>query len=93
MSRFCQSCGMPLHQDPRHGGTHSNGSRSGDYCSYCYANGAFTDPGFTVREMQAFCFEKLKEQGVSQPIAWLLTRHVPRLKRWRNPAAARQAMH
>jgi hypothetical protein len=93
MNRFCQSCGMPLSQDPKHGGTHSNGSRSGAYCSYCYANGEFTDPAISAQNMQYSCFEKLQEKGLWRPLAWLLTRNVPRLKRWKDPEAARQVMH
>ena len=41
--QFCQSCGIPLTDENR--ATNANGSRSEDYCMYCYKNGAFT-PGF-----------------------------------------------
>jgi Putative zinc ribbon domain len=33
---------MPLKQDPKGGGTNANGSKSDRYCSYCYADGRFT---------------------------------------------------
>jgi hypothetical protein len=45
MNRFCQSCGMPMKKDPGNGGTDSDGTKSADYCSYC-----FKDGGFTTRE-------------------------------------------
>lgn len=81
---FCQSCGMPMSQDPAGGGTLADGSRTQEYCSYCFQDGAFFQPDLTAREMQAFCIEKMKEQGMSHWWAWLLTRGIPRLRRW-NP--------
>lgn len=81
-SKFCQSCGMLMSKDPQHGGTNRDGTKSVDYCSYCYIDGAFTFKG-NVKEMQAFCKEKMIEQGSSKFIAWLFTRSIPRLTRWR----------
>lgn len=40
--RYCQSCGMPMGQTDALYGTEADGSKSGDYCHYCYAEGAFT---------------------------------------------------
>ena len=85
MNQFCQSCGMPLSKDPKHGGSNADGSTNPEYCSYCYANGVFMNPDFTAQQMQAFCVEKMQEQGVIKPLAWLLTRGIPRLKRWKTP--------
>jgi len=45
MNRFCQSCGMPMKKDPRGGGTDADGTRSPEYCSYCYQDGTFPSPG------------------------------------------------
>jgi hypothetical protein len=82
--KFCQSCGMPFKQDPGKGGTEANGSRSKMYCSYCYQNGKFTSPELdTAKKMQEFCIEKMKEQGMSKITAWLFTRGIPRLERWK----------
>lgn len=83
MNKFCQSCGMPLNKDPQRGGTNSDGSKSPDYCSYCYVNGAFTTPDMTPKQMQSLCIDKLKERGMPKPFAWLLTRNIPTLKRWK----------
>ena len=82
MNRICQSCGMPLKQDPELGGTNADGSRSPDYCSYCYRNGVFTQPDLTPKGMQTFCIDKMKELGYPRPVGWLMTRSIPRLKRW-----------
>ncbi|MGL4768035.1 MAG: zinc ribbon domain-containing protein [Formosimonas sp.] len=54
MSKFCQSCGMPLNlhgQDVR--GTEANGAPSATLCSYCYQNGAYVEPNITFEQMKA----------------------------------------
>jgi len=83
MNKFCQSCGMPMKKDPEGGGNNSDGSKNLEYCSLCYQNGAFFNTEFTAQEMQAFCIEKMKEQGTPGFIAWLFTRNIPNLKRWK----------
>ena len=83
--KFCQSCGMPMNKDPHGGGTNSDGSQTTEYCSYCYVNGDFTSPEITTaKEMQRFCIGKMKEMGMPGFMAWLLTRNIPKLKRWRS---------
>ncbi len=74
-----------MHKDPKNGGSNADGSTNAEYCSYCYANGVFTSPDCTAQQMQAFCVEKMQEQGAIKPLAWLLTRGIPRLKRWKAP--------
>lgn len=84
MKKICQSCGMPLKSDPEKGGTEKDGSKSAKYCSYCYKDGEFKSPEIdTPEKMQVFCIEKMKEQGMSKPMAWLFTRGIPRLERWK----------
>lgn len=83
MKKICQSCAMPLSNDPIGRGTNSDGTISDEYCSYCYERGQFKKPDFTAKQMQDFCMEKLRERGALKPFAWLLTRGIPRLKRWR----------
>ena len=82
MDRNCQSCGMPLKKDPAQGGTDAGGNRSEMYCSFCYQDGLFIQDDFTAEEMQVFCIERMKEAGFPASIAWLMTRHIPKLKRW-----------
>jgi hypothetical protein len=74
---------MPMAKDPQHGGSNANGSKNETYCSYCYANGAFTFNG-TVEEFQEFCRQKMIESGHSRFLAWLFTRGMKRLGRWKN---------
>ena len=82
-NKFCQSCGMPIKKDPQQGGTNKDGTKNLTYCSYCYQNGDFTFKG-TAKDMQHFCKEKMVEQGSSKFMAWLFTRNIPRLERWKN---------
>ena len=79
----CQSCSMPLKKDPQQGGTNADGSKSNTYCSYCFANGKFTQPDWTVEQMQAFVKEKMKEMGFPGFLAGLMTKGIPKLERWK----------
>lgn len=82
MSDLCQSCGMPMKKDPERGGTEFDGSKSTEYCSYCYQNSTFTQPDFTAQDMQEFCIGKMKEMGFPKPLGWVFTRNIPKLRRW-----------
>ncbi len=84
MAAMCQSCGMPLNKDPKGGGSEADGSLSETYCSLCYEHGAFIHAEFNVTEMQEFCVEQLKKKGMPSIVAWLFTRGIPRLGRWKH---------
>ncbi|MBN2407016.1 MAG: zinc ribbon domain-containing protein [Elusimicrobia bacterium] len=80
----CQSCGMPMKKDPQGGGTNADGSKNSMYCSYCYANGAFTSPEITTAgQMQAFVKAKLIEMKIPKFLAGLFIKGIPRLERWK----------
>jgi hypothetical protein len=74
---------MPMKKDPNSGDLNADRSKNEKYCSYCYQQGAFTQPDFTAVEMQAFCKEKLKEIGFPGFLAGLFTKGIPRLDRWK----------
>lgn len=80
----CQSCGMPMSQDPQGGGTNADGSLSSEYCSYCYQNGAFTQPDITAEAMREQVKEKLKEYKIPSILRTHFTRNIPKLKRWKS---------
>ena len=82
-TKNCQSCGMPMKKDPNAGGTNSDGTKNLKYCSYCYQDGAFTQPEFTAKDMQVFCKQKMKEMGFPGFLAGIFTMGIPRLERWR----------
>lgn len=80
----CQSCGMPLDQDPKGGGTEENGTLSKTYCSLCYRDGAFIGPDCTLKQMQTIVDEALKERGSGWLMRKIAVWQIPRLDRWRN---------
>ncbi len=80
---FCQSCSMPLHDGDF--GTNADGSKSADYCHFCFQEGRFTEPGLTMGQMidkvTGFMVEKMK---MSDSQARVITEaFIPKLKRWR----------
>ena len=83
--RYCQSCGMPMGETDELYGTESDGTKSRDYCSYCYENGAFT-VNCTMKEMIEFCVKPTVENvpGMTEESARaMMHEHFPQLKRWR----------
>ena len=82
--RNCQSCGMPIKQDPERGGTNADGSKSTMYCSFCYSDGRFFEPDWTVEQMQVFCKGKLKEKGFPGFFAGWMVKGLPKLERWKS---------
>ncbi len=83
-NKICQSCGYPLKQDENGGGTETDGSLSKLYCSMCYKNGSFLSPPEVdnAKKMQEFCIVEMKKDGMNGILAWILTRGIPKLKRW-----------
>jgi hypothetical protein len=81
--RFCQSCGMPMEQDPEKGGTNADGSKTNSYCSYCYLEGKFKDNFTGPAEMVSFVKGKLKEMGYGPLRRWFYTSHIYQLERWK----------
>ena len=83
---FCQSCGFPLKKDKKGGGTEKDGSISKKYCSMCFEKGKFLTPSEidTAKKMQRFCMPEMKKDGMNRFFAWLATRSIPKLERWKN---------
>jgi hypothetical protein len=83
--KFCQSCGFPLKKDKKGGGTEADGTLSKKFCSMCYEQGKFTTPPEidTAKKMQAFCIQEMKKSGFNGILAWLATRSIPKLERWK----------
>ena len=84
-NKFCQCCGFPMKKDKQGGGTNSDGSISEKYCSMCYKNGQFLMPPEidTAKKMQKFCIQEMKKTGMNSILAWVLTRGIPRLEKWK----------
>jgi len=62
MEIICQSCAMPIEQDEMKG-TNADGSKSNEYCNYCYQNGKFTSEA-TMEEMIEICIPPTIKVGV-----------------------------
>ncbi len=79
---YCQSCGMPLSKDTLGGGTEADGSKSGEYCSHCFAGGKFIDPNLNCEQMIAIVHAKMREMHIPGFLAKKFTKDIPSLKRW-----------
>ena len=82
--KFCQSCAMPLGASDLYG-TNADGSRSEDYCHYCFQNGAFTKEE-TMDEMIETCvpFVSKGEPWPDEATARKAMQELfPQLKRWK----------
>ncbi len=82
--KFCQSCGMPMGQTDEHYGTERDGSKSADYCSYCYEGGAFTYHG-DMEGMIEICVPPVVEFNpnmTEQQARDMMRQFFPTLKRW-----------
>lgn len=81
---FCQSCGMPMQKEEDYG-TETDGSRSEDYCVYCYKDGKFL-ADCTMEQMVDFCLKIGEDAGRypdrEQAKQQMLT-YFPTLKRWK----------
>ncbi len=86
MKHFCQSCSMPLDK-PELTGTEKDGSKSKDYCIYCYQNGAFMNPDMTFEEMKVLVKEQMAKMKIDPGIINLAVNSLPGLKRWRKAEA------
>lgn len=84
MANNCQSCGMPMNKDPQKGGSEADGMLSQLYCSLCYREGGFIHPDFSVTQMQDHCATQLQAKGLPRIMAWLFTRGIPKLGRWKD---------
>ena len=61
-----------------------DGSRSADYCKYCYENGAFTSD-CTMEEMIEFCVPVMAKENpdmTEEKAREMMQQYFPTLKRW-----------
>ncbi|MBU3978082.1 zinc ribbon domain-containing protein [Patescibacteria group bacterium] len=79
---ICQSCGMPMKAENDFG-TNSDGSKSNDYCAYCFQKGQFTKSDITLDQMIKGVVGMMVKYGTAEKEARknaeLL---IPTLKRW-----------
>jgi hypothetical protein len=74
---------MPLQSDPKGGGSNADGTRSTEYCSYCFIDGKFVNPDMTLPEMKALIVQKMQEKGIPKFVAGFFTLGLSQLQRWK----------
>lgn len=85
MEKNCQSCGMPMGETDEMYGVHADGTKSSDYCEYCFVNGAFTSD-VTMEEMIDICVPHVMKADPSMTEAQvrnMMREFLPSLKRWK----------
>lgn len=75
---------MPLKKSPNGGGTNADSSISTKYCDFCYEKGQFKQSDITATEMQEFVKNKMKDMGFPGFLAFLFSKGIPKLERWKN---------
>lgn len=82
--KFCQCCAMPMNAEGSEYGTNADGSKSEDYCSYCYDKGNFTAE-CTMEEMIEGCVAPMAEATGMEPqqARKQMEEFFPTLKRWK----------
>ena len=81
-TKFCQSCSMPI-DNIEWRGTEKDGSKSNEYCQYCYVNGAFINPNMTIDEMKVIVKTQLEKMHSPSRIIEKAVNTLPELKRWK----------
>lgn len=83
--QYCQSCGMPMKENDELYGEEKDGSKSKDYCVYCYDKGSFkTDE--TMEQMIESCIPHMVKGNPSmteQIAREIMEQALPNLKRWK----------
>lgn len=87
LETYCQSCGMPL-DNPDLQGTEKDGSKSDEYCKYCYRNGDFINPNMTLKEMTSLVITQMEKMNIESKIIDKALSALPNLKRWKASAVA-----
>ncbi len=80
-NNLCQSCSMPLDKLEMFG-TEKDGSKSKEYCTYCYQNGAFINPHMTLADMKIIVKEQMEKRNIDKRIINMAVNKLPNLKRW-----------
>jgi hypothetical protein len=74
---------MPFSKNGLKHGHEKDGTENADYCRLCYQDGAFLQPAIKRTSMQHLVMHSLQRGGWPKPLAWLATRHIRWLKRWK----------
>jgi methionyl-tRNA synthetase len=84
---YCQSCSMPL-DNPAMQGTEKDGSKSNEYCKYCYQQGALVNPKMTLKEMTSLVISQMEKMHLDSKAIDKAVSTLPNLKRWKAAGVA-----
>jgi hypothetical protein len=73
---------MPL-DNPELPGSEKDGSKSQEYCKYCYQHGAFINPGMTLKEMSSVAITQMEKMNIDSKTIDIAVSSLPHLKRWK----------
>jgi len=80
---LCQSCGLPLNKEELKG-TEINGSKTDEYCKYCYENGALKNPEMNLEDMKKTVENQMKKLELHEYLIQKALNILPALKRWKS---------
>jgi hypothetical protein len=78
---FCQSCTMPI-DNVGDRGTEKDGSKSNQYCKYCYRDGTFTNPDMTLGQIKKTVLMQMHKMNLADNIIQKSLNSLSHLKRW-----------
>jgi len=66
-------------------GTNKDGTRSNEYCTYCFQNGKFREPEMTLQQMIDKCVSIMLQRNIMAEAhaRELMAGTIPNLKRWK----------
>ena len=73
---------MPLNEVDLQG-TEKDGSKSHEYCIYCYQQGKFINPDMTLEQMRLLVEKIMVERKIPSPIIEAGLKKLPSLNRWK----------
>ena len=83
---YCQCCGMPMGGTNELYGLNADGTKSQDYCKYCYDKGVFTS-NISMDEMIESCVVHVvsaNPEMTADAAKNMMKEFFPTLKRWKN---------
>lgn len=83
--KFCQSCAMPLGDDPQMYGSNADGSKNDEFCCYCYEDGKYTHD-CTMEQMIDICVPHMVKGNpdlTQEQAREMMKQYLPMLRRWK----------
>lgn len=69
---------------PEDFGTNTDGSKSNEYCHYCFQNGKFTEPDIAMSQMIEKCAGIMRQMKMPEAQIEQTKTFIPMFKRWQS---------